>query len=427
MFLDLKNQALSYHRYPTPGKLSIKVKKAVNTISDLALAYSPGVAYPVMEISQNSKTVYDYTNKGNLVAVISNGTAILGLGNLGALASKPVMEGKGLLFKKLAGIDVFDLELDCSDPDLLIQIVKSLEPTFGAINLEDIKAPECFYIEEKLNQIMNIPVFHDDQHGTAIVVGAGIVNALWLVNKSINQVKVVINGAGAAGIACAQHLVNLGVAKNNIYLCDSMGVIYQGRTENMNTYKEIWATDINTRSLAEVIVGADVFIGLSVKDVLTPEMLLSMNNNPIVFALANPDPEIAYDLAYQTRSDIIMATGRSDYPNQINNLLAFPYIFRAALDVRATKITNKMKLAATYALAELARQPVPEVVKTIYQDQQLEFGKKYIIPKPLDPRLLEVVTVAVVKAAYKDNVAQLEISDLEAYTTKLNQLRSIKL
>jgi malate dehydrogenase (oxaloacetate-decarboxylating)(NADP+) len=274
---------------------------------------------------------------------------------------------------------------------------------------------------------MNIPVFHDDQHGTAIVVGAGIINALWLVNKSINQVKVVINGAGAAGIACAQHLVNLGVAKNNIYLCDSMGVIYQGRTENMNTYKEIWVTDINARSLAEVIVGADVFIGLSVKDVLTPEMLLSMNNNPIVFALANPDPEIAYDLAYQTRSDIIMATGRSDYPNQINNLLAFPYIFRAALDVRATKITNKMKLAATYALAELARQPVPEVVKTIYQDQQLEFGKKYIIPKPLDPRLLEVVTVAVVKAAYKDNVAQLEISDLEAYTTKLNQLRSIKL
>jgi len=427
MFLDLKNQALSYHRYPTPGKLSIKVKKAVNTISDLALAYSPGVAYPVMEISQNPKTVYDYTNKGNLVAVISNGTAILGLGNLGALASKPVMEGKGLLFKKLAGIDVFDLELDCSSSDLLIQIIKSLEPTFGAINLEDIKAPECFYIEEKLNQIMNIPVFHDDQHGTAIVVGAGIVNALWLVNKSINQVKVVINGAGAAGIACAQHLVNLGVAKNNIYLCDSMGVIYQGRTENMNTYKEIWVTDINARSLAEVIVGADVFIGLSVKDVLTPEMLLSMNNNPIVFALANPDPEIAYDLAYQTRSDIIMATGRSDYPNQINNLLAFPYIFRAALDVRATKITNKMKLAATYALAELARQPVPEVVKTIYQDQQLEFGKKYIIPKPLDPRLLEVVTVAVVKAAYKDNVAQLEIPDLEAYTTKLNQLRSIKL
>jgi len=284
-----------------------------------------------------------------------------------------------------------------------------------------------FLYRRKTKPIMNIPVFHDDQHGTAIVVGAGIINALWLVNKSINQVKVVINGAGAAGIACAQHLVNLGVPKNNIYLCDSMGVIYQGRTENMNTYKEIWVTDINARSLTEVIVGADVFIGLSVKDVLTPEMLLSMNNNPIVFALANPDPEIAYDLAYQTRSDIIMATGRSDYPNQINNLLAFPYIFRAALDVRATKITNKMKLAATYALAELARQPVPEVVKTIYQDQQLEFGKKYIIPKPLDPRLLEVVTVAVVKAAYKDNVAQLEISDLEAYTTKLNQLRSIKL
>lgn len=426
MSSDFRNQDLTYHRYPTPGKLSISIKKTANTIDDLSLAYSPGVAYPVMEISQNPKTVYDYTNKGNLVAVISNGTAILGLGNLGAEAAKPVMEGKGLLFKQLAGIDVFDLELDCSDPDLLIQIVKALEPTFGGVNLEDIKAPECFYIEEKLKQVMRIPVFHDDQHGTAIVVGAGIINALLLANKNINQIKVVINGAGAAGIACAQHLVNLGVAKNNIYMCDSLGVIYRGRTENMNKYKEIWAVETNLRSLADVLVGADVFIGLSVKDVLTPEMLLSMNDNPIVFALANPDPEIDYNLAHQTRSDIIMATGRSDYSNQINNLLAFPYIFRAALDVRATKITDKMKLAATYALAELARQPVDERIKIVYKEQQLDFGKKYIIPKPLDPRLLEVVTVAVIKAAYMDNMAQLEIPDLEEYVAKLNQLRSIK-
>ncbi len=426
MHSDLRNQALDYHRYPTPGKLSISIKKSANTTEDLALAYSPGVAYPVIEISKNLKTVYDYTNKGNLVAVISNGTAILGLGNLGAEAAKPVMEGKGLLFKQLAGIDVFDLELNCSDPDLLIQIVKALEPTFGGVNLEDIKAPECFYIEEKLNQIMNIPVFHDDQHGTAIVVGAGIINSLLLANKSINQIKVVINGAGAAGIACARHLVNLGVPKKNIYMCDSSGLIYQGRVENMNKYKEMWVVDSNFRSLKEVLVNADVFIGLSVKDVLTPEMLLSMNKDPIVFALANPDPEISYDLAHQTRPDIIMATGRSDYPNQINNLLAFPYIFRAALDVRATKITDNMKLAATYALAELARKPVSEVVKTIYQDQRLEFGRKYIIPKPLDTRLLEVVTVAVIKSAYEDRVAKLQIPNLEEYTTKLNQLRSIK-
>jgi len=423
---DLRNQALAYHRYPTPGKLSISIKKNADTTKDLALAYSPGVAYPVIEISKDSKAVYDYTNKGNLVAVISNGTAILGLGNLGAEAAKPVMEGKGLLFKQLAGIDVFDLELNCTDPDLLIQIVQSLEPTFGGVNLEDIKAPECFYIEEKLKQVMNIPVFHDDQHGTAIVVGAGIINALLLANKEINQIKVVINGAGAAGIACAQHLVNLGVPKKNIYMCDSSGLIYQGRVENMNKYKEMWAVNSNFRSLKEVLVNADVFIGLSVKDVLTPEMLLSMNKDPIVFALANPDPEISYDLAHQTRPDIIMATGRSDYPNQINNLLAFPYIFRAALDVRATKITDNMKLSATYALAELARQPVDNQFDATYQGQNLDFGRKYIIPKPLDPRLLETVTVAVVKAAYRDNVAQLEIPDLQEYLTKLNQLRSIK-
>ncbi len=426
MHSDLRNQALAYHRYPTPGKLSISIKKNANTTKDLALAYSPGVAYPVIEISKDLKTVYDYTNKGNLVAVVSNGTAILGLGNLGAEAAKPVMEGKGLLFKQLAGIDVFDLELNCTDPDLLIQIVQSLEPTFGGVNLEDIKAPECFYIEEKLKQAMNIPVFHDDQHGTAIVVGAGIINALLLANKKINQIKVVINGAGAAGIACAQHLVNLGVPKKNIYMCDSSGLIYQGRIENMNKYKETWAVDSNFRSLKEVLVDADVFIGLSVKDVLTPEMLLSMNKDPIVFALANPDPEISYDLAHQTRPDIIMATGRSDYPNQINNLLAFPYVFRAALDVRATKITDNMKLAATYALAELARQPVDNQFGATYQGQNLAFSREYIIPKPLDPRLLETVTVAVVKAAYRDNVAQLEIPDLQEYLTKLNQLRSIK-
>lgn len=388
---ELIKKALEYHEKPTPGKLGIRIKKDVSTKEDLALAYSPGVAYPVLEIAKDSENAYRYTNKGNLVAVVSNGTAILGLGDLGAQASKPVMEGKAMLFKLFADIDVYDIEINTKDPDEIIRTVKLLEPTFGGINLEDIKAPECFYIEENLNEIMNIPVFHDDQHGTAIVAGAGLINALIIAGKKIEAVKIVINGAGAAGIACALHFVDLGARKENIFLCDSQGVITTQRADTLNKYKLEFAQDTNKTSLEEIITDADVFVGVSVKDVLTPEMLRSMASNPIVFALANPDPEINYELAKATRSDVIIATGRSDYPNQINNVLAFPYIFRIVLDKRLKKITKELKIQMSQALADLAREEVPEEFKKIYPNEKLVFGRDYFVPKVMDKRIMSFI------------------------------------
>jgi malate dehydrogenase (oxaloacetate-decarboxylating)(NADP+) len=416
---NLVEKSLKYHLEPTPGKIATLLTKSCKDALDLSLAYTPGVAYPTIEIDRNPENVFKYTNKGNLVAVISNGTAILGLGNLGALASKPVMEGKGVLFKRFADIDVFDIEINSNDPDKIIETVKLLEPTFGGINLEDIKAPECFYIEEKLIEIMDIPVFHDDQHGTAIISGAGLINALEIVNKKIDQIKVVFNGAGAAGIACAKHFLALGVKKENILMCDSNGVIYEGRKENMNKYKEFFAQKTNKRTLEDALKDADVFVGVSVKNCLTPQMLKSMAKNPIVFAMANPDPEITYELAIETRKDTIMATGRSDYPNQINNVLGFPFIFRGALDVKARKITEKMKIAATYALANIAKEPIIEPVKRAYQNQNFSFGPNYIVPKPFDPRIIEWEAFAVAKAACDENVAREPIKDWDNYKKSL--------
>ncbi|MCX8034951.1 MAG: malate dehydrogenase [Candidatus Dojkabacteria bacterium] len=388
---ELIKKALEYHEKPKPGKLGTKITKEVSRKEDLALAYSPGVAYPVLEIAKDNENAYRYTNKGNLIAVISNGTAILGLGDLGAQASKPVMEGKAMLFKLFADIDVYDIEINTKDPDEIIRTVKLLEPTFGGINLEDIKAPECFYIEEKLNEIMNIPVFHDDQHGTAIVAGAGLLNALIIANKKIEEVKIVINGAGAAGIACARHFVDIGAKKENIFLCDSQGVVTTNRTDNINKYKLEFAQDTSKTTLEEIIVDADVFVGVSVKDVLTPEMLRSMASNPIVFALANPDPEINYELAKSTRPDVIIATGRSDYPNQINNVLAFPYIFRIALDRRLKKITKELKIKMSHVLAELAREEVPDELKKLYPNENLVFGRDYFVPKVMDKRIMSFI------------------------------------
>lgn len=388
---ELIKKALEYHEKPKPGKLGTKITKEVSRKEDLALAYSPGVAYPVLEIAKDNENAYRYTNKGNLIAVISNGTAILGLGDLGAQASKPVMEGKAMLFKLFADIDVYDIEINTKDPDEIIRTAKLLEPTFGGINLEDIKAPECFYIEEKLNEIMNIPVFHDDQHGTAIVAGAGLLNALIIANKKIEEVKIVINGAGAAGIACARHFVDIGAKKENIFLCDSQGVVTTNRTDNINKYKLEFAQDTSKTTLEEIIVDADVFVGVSVKDVLTPEMLRSMASNPIVFALANPDPEINYELAKSTRPDVIIATGRSDYPNQINNVLAFPYIFRIALDRRLKKITKELKIKMSHVLAELAREEVPDELKKLYPNENLVFGRDYFVPKVMDKRIMSFI------------------------------------
>ena len=414
-------EALDYHFGVRPGKIEVVPSKACRTQRDLSLAYTPGVAHPCLEIQANAQDAYKYTTKGNLVAVVSNGTAVLGLGHIGALAGKPVMEGKGVLFKRFADVDVFDLEVDSSDPEDVIRVCTLLEPTFGGINLEDIKAPECFYIEETLIKKLKIPVFHDDQHGTAIISGAALVNALDLVSKKIDKVRLVINGAGAAGIACAEHYVCLGVARENITMVDSKGVIYEGRVEGMNPYKARFAQNTRMRTLLEALRGADVFLGLSVKGAMTPEMLRGMAERPIVFALANPDPEITYEDAMAARKDVIMATGRSDYPNQVNNVLGFPFIFRGALDVRATAINEEMKLAATHALAALAKEDVPDSVCHAYGVERLRFGPDYIIPKPFDPRVLVWETTAVARAAMETGVAR-EPVHLTEYRERLEKM-----
>jgi malate dehydrogenase (oxaloacetate-decarboxylating)(NADP+) len=419
MALIRKQDALDYHSLGRRGKIEVVSTKPCATQRDLSMAYTPGVAEPCLEIAKNPADAYKYTAKGNLVAVVSNGTAVLGLGDIGALAGKPVMEGKGVLFKRFADVDVFDIELDTHDPDEIIKIVKALEPTFGGINLEDIKAPECFYIEEELKKTMKIPVFHDDQHGTAIISGAGLLNALEILGKKIDQVRVVFSGAGAAGIACAKFYVTLGVKKENLVLVDTKGVVYKGRKEGMNPYKELFAVDTKARTLADVIKGADVFAGVSAKGVLTKDMVRSMAKDPVIFAMANPDPEITFEDAFDARKDLIMATGRSDYPNQVNNVLGFPFIFRGALDSMASAINDQMKLAASHALASLAKEDVPDAVVKAYGGQTFKFGREYIIPKPLDPRVLLWEAVAVAKAAKETGVARKPIEDLEAYRDSL--------
>jgi malate dehydrogenase (oxaloacetate-decarboxylating)(NADP+) len=415
-----KDQALEYHASGRPGKIEVVPTKETKTQKDLSLAYSPGVAIPCTEIFNNPSDVYKYTAKGNLVGVITNGTAVLGLGNIGAEASKPVMEGKAVLFKIFADIDVFDIEINETDPDKFVQIVKSLEPTFGGINLEDIKAPECFYIEQKLKEEMNIPVMHDDQHGTAIISSAALLNALELQKKKIDKAKFAVNGAGAAAMACIKLYVALGARYENFTLFDKDGVLHEGRTD-LGADRKPFAVKSSNITLAQALKNADVFLGLSVGNVVTPEMIASMPKNPIVFALANPDPEISYEAATAVRKDIIMATGRSDYPNQVNNVLGFPYIFRGALDVRAKQINEAMKLAAVKALAELAKTAVPDIVNMAYNQQNLCFGNEYIIPKPLDPRLLSTLAPAVAKAAMDSGVAQLSIGNWENYVLQLNK------
>ena len=415
-------EVFDYHANPRPGKLEVVTAKPCLTQRDLSLAYTPGVARPCLAIEREPEAAYKYTGKGNLVAVVSNGTAVLGLGNIGPLAAKPVMEGKATLFKRFADIDVFDIELNASDPDEVIRVVRALEPTFGGINLEDIKAPECFYIEETLRRELSIPVFHDDQHGTAIISSAALLNALEITGKRIDEVRVVFSGAGAAGIACAEMYVALGVKRENVLLVDTVGVVYSGRTEKMNPYKARFAAETDRRSLADALRGADVFVGVSAADILTPAMLTSMAARPIVFAMANPDPEIAYELALQTRSDVIMATGRSDYPNQVNNVLGFPFIFRGALDVRARTINDEMKLAAAQALAALAKEDVPESVLKAYGLQSLRFGPEYLIPKAFDPRVLLWLAPAVAKAAMDSGVAQRPLADLDAYRDSLERI-----
>ena len=416
----LKQDALDYHCGARPGKVEVVSTKPCRTQRDLSLAYTPGVAVPCLEIQKNPKDVFKYTAKGNLVAVVTNGTAVLGLGDIGAMAGKPVMEGKGVLFKRFADIDVFDIELDTHNPDEIVRTCQLLEPTFGGINLEDIKAPECFYIEETLRRTMKIPVFHDDQHGTAIISGAALVNALELTGKRIDEVKVVINGAGAAGIACAEHYIHLGVTRENITMLDTKGVIYKGRTEGMNPYKERFAKDTSLRTLAEAAKGVDVLLGLSSKGAFTAEMIASLAPRPIVFAMANPDPEISYEEARAVRADIIMATGRSDLPNQVNNVLGFPFIFRGALDVHATTINEEMKLAATHALVSLTKEDVPDSVRRAYGVETLKFGPEYIIPKPFDPRVLVWEAMAVAKAAMDSGVAQDPV-DLAWYREQLEK------
>ncbi len=413
-----KEEALEYHSRERRGKVEVISTKPCVTQKDLSLAYTPGVAEPCREIHKNVEEVFKYTSKGNLVAVVSNGTAVLGLGDIGPEAGKPVMEGKGVLFKRFADIDVFDIEINSKDADEIINIVKKLEPTFGGINLEDIKAPECFYIEETLKKQMNIPVFHDDQHGTAIISGAGLLNACEIVGKRIRDIKIVVNGAGAAGIACAKFYIALGAKKENIIMVDSKGVIYKGRKEGMNPYKEKFALETNARTLEDAFKGADMFCGVSAPNVVTKEMVRSMADNPIIFAMANPDPEITYEDAMDARDDIIMATGRSDYPNQVNNVLGFPFIFRGALDVRATAINEDMKVAAAHALANLTKEPVPYTVIKAYRLDRLEFGREYIIPKPFDPRVLLWEASAVAKAAMDSGVASQKI-DIDEYKEML--------
>ena len=416
-----KEEALRYHAEGKPGKIEVIPTKPHSTQTDLSLAYSPGVAEPCLEIEKNPLDAYEYTAKGNLVAVISNGTAVLGLGDIGPLAGKPVMEGKGLLFKIFAGIDVFDIEVNEKDPEKFIQTVKAISPTFGGINLEDIKAPECFEIETRLKNELDIPVMHDDQHGTAIISGAGLINALEIAGKKIEDVKIVVNGAGAASISCTRLYVMLGARKENIVMCDSKGVISTSRPD-LNAAKREFATDRPIKTLQEAVVGADVFLGLSVANVLTKEMVRGMNENPIVFALANPNPEISYADAMASRDDIIFATGRSDYPNQINNVLGFPYIFRGALDTHAKAINEEMKRAAVYAIADLAKEPVPDVVNAAYKLKRTTFGRDYILPKALDPRLLTRVSCAVAKAAIDSGVSRKTITDWEGYANHLREM-----
>ncbi|URG48298.1 NADP-dependent oxaloacetate-decarboxylating malate dehydrogenase [Pectobacterium quasiaquaticum] len=419
---QLKQSALDFHQYPIPGKIQVSPTKPLATQRDLALAYSPGVAAPCLEIAADPLAAYKYTARGNLVAVISNGTAVLGLGNIGALAGKPVMEGKGVLFKKFSGIDVFDIEVDELDPDKLIDVIAALEPTFGGINLEDIKAPECFYIEKKLRERMKIPVFHDDQHGTAIICTAAVLNGLRVVDKNISDVRLVVSGAGAASIACLNLLVALGLQKHNIVVCDSRGVIFHGRDENMEETKAAYAIeDKGARKLADVIPDADIFLGCSGPGVLTPEMVKTMAPRPLIMALANPEPEILPPLAKEVRPDAIICTGRSDYPNQVNNVLCFPFIFRGALDVGATTINEEMKLACVHAIADLALAEQSEVVASAYGDQELSFGPDYLIPKPFDPRLIIKIAPAVAKAAMDSGVATRPIEDFDAYIEKLTQ------
>ncbi len=413
-------EALQFHSRGKPGKLEITPTKPMATQRDLSLAYSPGVAVPVKRIAENPDAAYDYTSKGNLVAVITNGTAILGLGDLGALASKPVMEGKAVLFKRFADVDSIDLEVDTKDVDQFINAVRYLGPSFGGINLEDIKAPECFIIEQRLRELMDIPVFHDDQHGTAIIATAALINALHITGRDLKTCKIVCNGAGAAAIACVELVKSLGVPHQNVILCDSKGVVFQGRTDGMNQWKSAHAVPTKTRSLADAMDGADVFFGLSVAGALTSEMVKSMAANPIIFAMANPDPEILPEDVAAVRSDAIMATGRSDYPNQVNNVLGFPYIFRGALDVRASTINEEMKIAAAKALAELAREDVPDEVAAAYHGSKLSFGRDYLIPAPFDPRLISRVPVAVAKAAMATGVAKKQITDLGAYAAELS-------
>ena len=416
---ELKKAALEYHEHPKPGKLAISATKQLTNQRDLALAYSPGVAAPCEEIVENPAAAFKYTSRGNLVAVITNGTAVLGLGDIGPLAAKPVMEGKAVLFKKFSDIDVFDIEINEKDPDKLVEIIASLEPTFGGINLEDIKAPDCFYVERKLRERMKIPVFHDDQHGTAIVVGAALLNGLKVVGKDIKQVKLVTSGAGAAALACLGLLVKLGVPRENIWVTDLAGVVYEGRAELMDPDKDQFAQKTEQRKLAEVIEGADIFLGLSAGGVLKPEMVAKMAANPIIFALANPTPEILPDEVKAVRDDAIMATGRSDFPNQVNNVLCFPYIFRGALDSGATTITDEMEIAAVHAIAELAQAEQSDVVAAAYSGESLSFGPDYLIPKPFDPRLMMKIAPAVAKAAAESGVAQRPVSDFAAYAEKL--------
>lgn len=416
-----KEDALNYHTQGKPGKIEVIPTKPLSSQMDLALAYSPGVAVPCLEIEADVENVYKYTAKGNLIAVISNGTAVLGLGDIGPAASKPVMEGKAVLFKKFAGIDVFDIEINEKDPKKLIQIIKSLEPTFGGINLEDIKAPECFEIEQTLKREMKIPVMHDDQHGTAIISGAALLNALEVVEKNISNIKLVVNGAGASAVACTRFYISLGVQRQNIVMCDKEGVIRKDRIENMDEIKDEFATEQNLYSLSDALTGADVFLGLSAGNIVTQDMVKLMGPNPIVFALANPDPEIPYQTAIEAREDLIMATGRSDHPNQVNNVLGFPYIFRGALDVRATEINEAMKLAAAKAIAKLAKEPIPDIVNKAYGESIAGFGRLYLIPKPLDPRLITTIAPAVAKAAMESGVAKNPIKDWNAYELELQE------
>ncbi|RDI59467.1 NADP-dependent malic enzyme [Microvirga subterranea] len=416
-------EALQFHAQGRPGKLEVVPTKPMATQRDLSLAYSPGVAVPVLAIAENPSCAFDFTTRSNMVAVISNGTAILGLGNLGALASKPVMEGKAVLFKRFADVDSIDLEVDTEDPDAFINCVRYLGPSFGGINLEDIKAPECFIIEERLREMMDIPVFHDDQHGTAIIAAAGLINALHLTGRDMAETKLVVNGAGAAGIACTELLKAMGFAPNNVILCDTKGVIYRGRTEGMNQWKSAHAAETDARTLADALNGADAVFGLSAKGAFTDDMIRSMAPNPIIFAMANPDPEITPEEVARIRDDVIIATGRSDYPNQVNNVLGFPYIFRGALDVRATTINMEMKIAAAQALAELAREDVPDEVAAAYQGSRPRFGREYIIPVPFDPRLIHTVPMAVAKAAMDTGVARRPIVDMRAYKAQLSARR----